>query len=109
MKLNNKVAVVTGAGSGIGRAIAFRFAAEGARIVVAEINKESGEDTVKILKDSGATAFSVSTDVAKSAEVAKLFSEIDNQGWPVDILVNNAGNANNGFKGVHDVSDSEWD
>ena len=45
MKLNNKVAVITGAGSGIGRAIAFRFAAEGARIVVAEINKESGEET----------------------------------------------------------------
>jgi NAD(P)-dependent dehydrogenase (short-subunit alcohol dehydrogenase family) len=109
MKLNNKVAVITGAGSGIGRAIAFRFAAEGARIVVAEINKESGDETARILEDSGARAFAVATNVAKSDEVANLFAEIDNRGWSVDVMVNNAGNANNGFKAVHEVSDADWD
>ena len=109
MKLSDKVAVITGAGSGIGRAIAFRFAAEGARIVVAEINKQSGEETARILEDSGSQAFAVATNVAKSSEVVQLFAEIDSRGWTVDVLVNNAGNANNGFKAVHEVSDEGWD
>jgi len=109
MKLNDQVAVITGAGSGIGRAIAFRFAAEGARIVVAEINKQSGEETARILEDSGSQAFAVATNVAKSPEVVQLFAEIDSRGWTVDVLVNNAGNANNGFKAVHEVSDEGWD
>ena len=109
MKLNDQVAVITGAGSGIGRAIAFRFAAEGARIVVAEINKQSGEETARILEDSGSQAFAVATNVAKSSEVVQLFAEIDSRGWTVDVLVNNAGNANNGFKAVHEVSDEGWD
>jgi len=109
MRLKDKVAVVTGAGSGIGRAIAVRFAAEGARVVIAEINEQGGKETLNLVEEQGSEGIAIKTDVAKSEEVSSLFEKVDERGWPVDIVVNNAGNANKGFKSPQDMTDSDWD
>ncbi len=108
MKLKDKVAVITGGGSGLGRAIALRFAEEGARIVVAELNEVNGKETIRMAHAKGVEAFDVPTDVSRSDEVASLFTALDDRGWPVDILVNNAGNAG-GLAPVHETTDEQWD
>ena len=64
MKFKNKVVVITGSGSGIGRACAAEFAKEGAQVVVADINLDSAKETVQIIKASGGTAFAVEADVS---------------------------------------------
>ncbi|MDX2030538.1 MAG: SDR family NAD(P)-dependent oxidoreductase [Blastocatellia bacterium] len=107
MKLKDKVAVITGAGSGLGRAIALRFADEGARIVIAELNEATGEETLRLVQARGAEAFASPTDVSKSESIARLFEEIDARGWPVDIMVNNAGNASQ-LMPMHAMSDELW-
>jgi NAD(P)-dependent dehydrogenase (short-subunit alcohol dehydrogenase family) len=107
MKLKDKVAVITGAGSGLGRAIALRFADEGARIVIAELNEATGEETLRQAQARGAEAFACPTDVSKSESIARLFGEIDARSWPVDIMVNNAGNAGQ-LMPMHAMSDELW-
>lgn len=107
MKLIDKVAVITGAGSGLGRAIALRFAAEGARIVIAELNEAKGEEVLREVQATGVEAFAVPTDVSNSAAVTSLFQALDDRGWPVDILVNNAGNAGQ-LTPVHQMTDEQW-
>ena len=108
MKLKDKVAVVTGAGSGLGRAIAIRFAHEGARVVVAELNEEKAEETVRMIQSSGGEAFPVVTDVGKSSDVSNLFLVLDQKGWPIDVLVNNAGQGGN-LAPVHETTDEDWE
>lgn len=90
-RLNGKVAVVTGGGSGIGRGIALRFAAEGAKIVVADIKGESAAAVVKEIETRGGLALAVTTDVAQSAQVDDLFGQTQARFGTVDVLVNNAG------------------
>ncbi len=107
MKLQDKVAVITGAGSGLGRAIALRYAEEGARIVIAELNEAKGEETLRLVQARGVEAFACPTDVSQSASVARVFAELDSRGWPVDILVNNAGNAGQ-LLPMHMMSDELW-
>jgi NAD(P)-dependent dehydrogenase (short-subunit alcohol dehydrogenase family) len=99
--------VITGAGSGLGRAIAVRFAEEGARVVIAELNEATGEETLRLVRAKGVEAFAVPTDVSDSGAVSNLFQAIDERGWTVDIMVNNAGNAGP-LKPVHEVTDEEW-
>ena len=107
-KLAGKVAVVTGAGSGIGRAIALRYAAEGARVAIADINEAAGKETAGLIKTGGAEAVSIPTDVGRSDSVAALFAWLDAREWAPDILVNNAGNAAPTTP-THEVSDEAWD
>ena len=64
--LNNKVAIVSGAGSGIGRAIAITYAAEGAKVVVADINEEHANETVSLIKDHGGEAIAIKADSSKA-------------------------------------------
>ena len=109
MKLKDKVALITGGGSGIGRAIALRFAAEGASIVIAELNEASGSETAELVRAQGVEAFAATTDVGRSASVADMFRSIDERNWNLDILVNNAGNAGQGLTPVHEVTDEMWD
>lgn len=90
-RLNGKIAVVTGGGSGIGRGIALRFAAEGAKIVVADIKGESAAAVVKEIETHGGLAAAVTTDVAQSAQVDDLFRQTVARFGTVDVLVNNAG------------------
>lgn len=91
-KLDGKRAVVTGAGSGIGRAIACRLAAEGAEVVILERSAEAGAETAKMIADAGGKALVKECDVASTESVEKVFGELD----VVDILVNNAGIAHVG-------------
>jgi NAD(P)-dependent dehydrogenase (short-subunit alcohol dehydrogenase family) len=90
-KLAEKVAVITGAGSGIGRAAALLFAREGAKIVVADFAPQGGHETVKMIKETGGQATFVEVNVSKSSDVQKMIkSAVDTYGR-LDILFNNAG------------------
>ena len=89
--LTRRVAVVTGGGSGIGRAIARRFAAEGAQVAVADLNRESAERVAAEIRADGGTVIGVPTDVADSAQVDALFARAAREWGTVDILSNNAG------------------
>jgi len=91
MKLNGKVVVVTGAGSGIGRAIAQLFAAEGARVVVNDLKPETTQATLASLGAGTKTGRAIAADVADSAAVRAMFAEVDKAFGGLDVLVNNAG------------------
>ena len=106
MKFKNKTIVITGAGSGIGRACAAEFAKEGAQVVIADINLNSAEETVALIKVSGGEAFAVETDVSNPASVQKLVDETVSRFSNVHALVNNAAIQVN--KTVEDTSFEEW-
>lgn len=89
-RLSNKVAVITGAGAGIGRAIALRFGAEGAHVVVNDINAASAEDTARTIVAAGGSASGVAADVADKAQVDRLFDATLERFKTIDVLVNNA-------------------
>ncbi|HEX3208767.1 MAG TPA: SDR family NAD(P)-dependent oxidoreductase, partial [Geminicoccaceae bacterium] len=92
-RLEGKIALITGAGQGIGRAAARLFATEGARVVVAEIAREQGEATAKTIRDAGGEALFVATDVRDPASVeAAVRTTVDRFGR-LDVLYNNAGGA----------------
>ena len=91
MRLNKKIAVITGSGSGIGRASAILFAKEGAKVVVADINDAGGEETVKKIKSAGGEALFIHTDVSKSSDVENMMKTTVEKFGKIDILFNNAG------------------
>lgn len=91
MRFKNKVTIVTGAGNGIGLEIAQRFAAEGAQVVVADINLQSGDRAAADINASGGRAISLPVDVADETQVAGLVAAIKEKFGRIDILVNNAG------------------
>jgi 3-oxoacyl-[acyl-carrier protein] reductase len=91
-KLENKVAIVTGASKGIGASIAKYFAAEGAKVVVNYASSKEGADkVVKAITDNGGTAIAVQGDVSKEADILRIFEETKSAFGTLDILVNNAG------------------
>ena len=89
--LKNKVAVVSGGGSGIGRAIAITYAQEGAKVVVADINEEHADETVKLILESGGDAFKVKADSSKADENKRLIEAVVEKYGRLDIACNNAG------------------
>lgn len=89
MKLENRVAVVTGAGSGLGREIARHFAAEGARVAAVDLRPETAEETVSLLAGEG--HFATAVDVADGASVVAMIGRVDAEYGRIDLLVNNAG------------------
>ena len=91
MKLKDKVAIVTGGGSGIGRAIAKEFAGEGAKIVIADFNRGKAESVVEEITKSGGTALAVKTDVGFAGDVESMVRETLEKFGGINILVNNAG------------------
>ena len=91
MELNGKVAIVTGAGSGIGRASARAFACAGAKVIVSDVVPRGGEETVRLIQADGGEARFVKADVSKSAEVEALVSETISTYGHVDYAHNNAG------------------
>ncbi len=91
MRLENQVAIVTGAGCGIGKAIALGMVKEGAHIAVAEINEKPGEDVAGQVRALGRKSLFVKTDVGKELDVMTMVKEVIDQFGVIDILVNNAG------------------
>ena len=91
MRFDGKSVIVTGAASGFGEAIAKRFAAEGARVVAADIDAAGGTRVVGAITDAGGQAVFVRTDVSKAAEVQAMIAAAVTQFGGLDILVNNAG------------------
>ena len=90
MRLQDRVALITGGGSGIGQAIAEHFAQEGAQVVVADRNLARAESTVAKISAAGGTAAPVQVDVAEAAAVARMAAEAEARFGRVDLLVNNA-------------------
>jgi NAD(P)-dependent dehydrogenase (short-subunit alcohol dehydrogenase family) len=88
--LENKVAIVTGAGGGIGRGIAQRFAREGAKVVIAEVDAARGADAAATIKEAGGEAIFVECDVANEPQVEEVFQRCLREYGTLDVLVNNA-------------------
>jgi NAD(P)-dependent dehydrogenase (short-subunit alcohol dehydrogenase family) len=91
MRLENKVALITGAGSGIGRETALLFAKEGAKVVVADVNDEAGRNVVQELKDAGGQAVYAHVDVSKAADAEAMIRTAEETFGGLHILFNNAG------------------
>jgi NAD(P)-dependent dehydrogenase (short-subunit alcohol dehydrogenase family) len=91
MRFEGEVAIVTGAGTGIGRATALALAKEGARVVVANRNIDNGQSTVAAIEAAGGSAWFVQTDVAKEEDVEKLVSAVQDRFGKLNLLINNAG------------------
>lgn len=107
MRLQEKVSVVTGAGRGIGKAIALRFSDEGAKVVVNDIDLSYAESVAGKLKEMGREALAVKADVSKAQEVERMFQHAVQQFGRVDILVNNAGIRRD--ISFYKMSQDEWD
>ncbi len=91
MRLKDKVAIITGAGQGIGKAAALRFAAEGAKVVVADINAETANQVAEEIKAAGGEAMALAVDVSSHESVSKAVEKVLAAWGQIDILVNNAG------------------
>jgi NAD(P)-dependent dehydrogenase (short-subunit alcohol dehydrogenase family) len=107
-KLDGKVALVTGAARGLGRACAQIFAREGARVVVVDMQREGGEETVSLIKAAGGEAMFVSADISRSADVqAMVRAAVDTYGG-LDCAINNAV-ISIGRKPLADIDEGDWD
>jgi len=106
MKLNDRIAVITGAGGGIGRACAIEFAKAGAKVVVADVNSRSAQQTLQDIEAAGGAGLSVPTDVADPSAVEYLAAETLRAFGEVHVLLNNAAIQVN--KTVEDTTVEEW-
>ncbi|MGG3564246.1 glucose 1-dehydrogenase [Neobacillus rhizosphaerae] len=107
MDFLNKVVVVTGAANGIGRGVASAFAEKGAKVVIADIDSESGNMAALELRNNGAEVQFVKTEVKSEKDIIHLFETTKNTYGTIDILINNAGKSV--FKSPYELSIEEWD
>ena len=91
MRLKDKVCIITGSGKGIGQATAFKFAAEGAKVIVCDIDVPAVEDTVKKIRESGFEALGFKVNVTNKEEIASMVQGVMDKYGRIDVLVNNAG------------------
>lgn len=108
MDLTDKVAIVTGAGQGIGRAIALRLAGAGATVIVAELNREVGEAVATEIEALGGTSLVIEVDVSKQDQTQRMAQQTLETFNQIDILVNNAGIAGKTAT-LPDLDESDWD
>src|SRR6056297_2078211 len=107
MTLKNKVAIVTGARRGIGKAIALELAKKGASVVVSDINLEEQKQVVEEIKELGQKALAIKADVTSREEVENMVQKTIDKFGRIDILVNNAGIS--GLKPFQDITEEDWD
>ncbi|PTD94078.1 3-ketoacyl-ACP reductase [archaeon SCG-AAA382B04] len=110
MRLKDKVGIVTGGSSGIGREICLKFAEEGAKVVNADVRKEpreGGEPVTELIRNNGGDAIYIETDVTKKESVKQLVNRAIEEFGKIDILVNNAGVYYP--KPLHESSEDDWD
>jgi NAD(P)-dependent dehydrogenase (short-subunit alcohol dehydrogenase family) len=105
--LQNKVAIVTGGGSGIGKAIAERFASQGARVFIIELNASAAEETVKWITSQKGKAKAFSCNVSNQHDVLEVFQSVTNESGRIDILVNSAGIAS--VSKLENTSESDFE
>jgi NAD(P)-dependent dehydrogenase (short-subunit alcohol dehydrogenase family) len=107
VRLENKVAFITGAGRGIGRAIAYKMGHEGARVALAEIDFEGARSAAEELQKEGVQAFAIQTDITRETDVQAAVNQALERFGRVDILVNNAGK--NFYDDATTMSEADWD
>ena len=107
MRLAGKVAIVTGAASGIGRGCAIAFAEEGARVAIADVNRTGGAETAALIASRGGRAVFVETDVTSEPSVENLVQKAIERWGKIDILFNNAGIV--AVKPLDEMTEAEWD
>ncbi len=107
MELNQAVVIVTGAGSGIGRALASEFARNGATAVCCGRNAENLDETVRLIASTGGSALAVPTDVTERSQVRHLVQKTIAEFGKIDVLFNNAGSFNS-IAGVHEADPETW-
>ena len=108
MRLQNKIALITGAGSGIGRASALLFAREGARIAVADIDEKGGRQTVAAVESAGGEAIFIPADVSKAEDIQQMIQTTVKALGRIDVLYNNAG-IGTPFVSLEETEESMWD
>jgi NAD(P)-dependent dehydrogenase (short-subunit alcohol dehydrogenase family) len=110
LRLKQKVAIVTGGGAGLGSAVAERFAMEGARVVIAEVNETCGKETVERIEALHGEALTIKTDVGEESDVIALARQVREKYGRVDILYNNAAVLFHGKDAkAHEVCSDIWD
>jgi len=107
MKLSGKVAVVTGGGQGIGKAISLRLAEEGSRIAILDVNFEMAEETASLIRQKGSLCLALKCNVAGRADLIESVNNVTRELGEIDILVNNAGLLRR--TPLFDISEEEWD
>lgn len=107
MRLQNKIAIITGAGSGIGRGVALAFVKEGAKVVVADWSEEGGKETVEQIRKIKGEAVFIKTDVSKAADIDEMVKTCLDKFGRIDILINNAGIVK--FGPLHETPEEDWD
>lgn len=107
MRLEGKVCVITGAGSGIGRAASLRFAREGARVLAADVSVERAQATCGLAAEAGAQARAIAADVSRSADVQRMLRDALDAWGHIDVLVNNAGFGIAAT--VEETAEDDWD
>ena len=107
MRLENKIVIITGAASGIGREIAMLFAKEGAKVVVADVNEKGGEELVAMIKDDGGDGFFALLDVSDREQSRKMVEAAMEKYGKIDVLINNAGITQDAF--LTKMTAEQWD
>ena len=107
MRLEGKVTLITGSGSGIGKSTALLFAREGAVVVVNDLSEEKGAETVKEIEDVGGSAIFIQADVTDPQSVEAMVNQVIDHYGRIDVLFNNAGISGVGL--LHEIETDDWD
>src|SRR3990172_6068626 len=108
-KLEGKVAIVTGSGQGIGRGMAIALAKEGAKVVIAEINPETGKAVAEDIRQQGGQAIAVQCDVGVEEQVRRMVDVAVKKFGPIDILINNAQTLFVQYDPIEEFPEERWD